>query len=130
MPADFQIALTAKPMRINPPAFAVVENFDRVEFPVEIASWLEDEYIHRRNSLAHGIQDILAWRWRAVEPEKHVAFGRLHELVRLSVLGFLSLPDEVIQDHSSLTGPRLQGFLDGLGPVDGEFSRRQKAWCE
>jgi hypothetical protein len=101
-----------------------------VGFPVEITIWLEDEYIYRRNSLAHGIQDILAWRWKAVNPEKHVVFGRLHELVRLSLLGFLSLPDEVIQNHSSLTGPGLQGFLDGLIPVDGEFSRRQKAWCE
>ena len=102
-----------------------------VGFPVEITSWLEDEYIHRRNSLAHGIEDILAWRWKAVDPEKHVAFGRLHELVRLSLLGFLSLYrtklSKIIQVS---TGPGLQGFLDGLIPVDGEFSRRQKAWCE
>jgi hypothetical protein len=101
-----------------------------VGFPAEIASWLEDEYIHRRNSLVHGIQDILAWHRKAVDPEKHVAFGRLHELVRLSLPGFLSLPDEVIHNHSRLTSPGLQGFLDGLRPVDGEFSRRQKAWCE
>lgn len=101
-----------------------------VRFPVEIAVWLEHEYISRRNSLAHGIQDILAWRSQAVEPEKLVAFGRLHELVRLAILGFLSLPDEVIHQHSSLTGSYLQHFLEKLGPADGAFIKKQRAWCE
>lgn len=74
--------------------------FSPLAFPVAIAGWLECEYISRRSKLDHGVQDILPWG--PVEPEKLAAFRRLHELVRLAILGFLCLPEEDLQAHSTL----------------------------
>ena len=99
-------------------------------FPFDVAAWLEKEYQARRNSLAHGVQDILPWSPRSLDPEKVKAFGRLHELVRLSVIGFLSLPDELIQNHSTLKGSKLGHLFDALRPGNGDLIAGQRAWCE
>jgi hypothetical protein len=101
-----------------------------IAFPFDVAAWLEEEYQARRNSLAHGVQDILPWSPSSLDPEKGKALGRLHELVRLSVIGFLSLPDELIQNHSMLNGSRLRDLLDTLSPVDGGLIAGQRAWCD
>lgn len=101
-----------------------------ISFPFDVAAWLEEEYRARRNSLAHGVQDILPWSPSSLDPEKVKALGRLHELVCLSVIGFLSLPDKLIQNHSTLNGSRLRDLLDTLSPVAGGLIAGQRAWCD
>ena len=108
----------------------VARFLEQIPLPFDVASWLQEEYIHRRNHLMHGVQNILAWRSEPLDREKVVAFGRLHELVRLSLLGFLSLPDHSIRQHSVLSGPPLRRFLDNLGPARGAFVDGQPTWCE
>ena len=88
-------------------ATRVASFLERIPFPFNVAAWLKDEYRSRRHKLMHGVQDVLAWGWPPIDEEKLVALGRLHELVRLAILGLLSLPAEVIREHSTLTG---QGF--------------------
>lgn len=109
------------------------------QFPMELAKWVEEEYIHARSKLIHGIQDMHPSGKQprqqgqvsvgGVDPTRTLAFGRLHELVRLSTLGFLSLPDEVIKEHSRKTGTHLQDLVEKLGPAEGEFINTQTAWC-
>jgi len=108
----------------------VASFLSRLPFPVNIEKWLEDEYIRRRSKLAHGIQDVLPWRAQSVEAEKFLAFGRLHELVRLSILGFLSLTDGILHEHSTQNGTRLQKLIDSLTPGNGPYLEGQRAWCE
>ncbi len=100
----------------------------RMPFPFDVASWLKDEYIKRRHGLMHGVQNILAWGWTPIDEEKLQAFGRLHELVRLSVLGFLSLPGDLIRQHSNLTGTQLRHFFDDLPAAGGSFFEGQRPW--
>jgi hypothetical protein len=109
-------------------------------FPPEISEWLEHEYIQGRSKLMHGVPDIHpSGRQPAqggqrteegTDTTRTVAFGRLHELVRLSVLGFLCLPDQIIKDHSGRTGTHLQNVIKNLGPAEGRFINGQRAWCD
>jgi hypothetical protein len=109
------------------------------QFPVELSKWLEQEYIHARSQLIHGVQDIHPSgkqpgqqgqvSVRGLDPAKAVTFGRLHEVVRLSILGFLSLPDQMIKEHSCKSGTHLQNLLEDLKPAEGEFINKQTAWC-
>jgi hypothetical protein len=110
------------------------------QFPADISAWLEHEYIHGRSKLIHGVPDIHPSGKQPAQVSQQsdertdttrtVAFGRLHELVRLSILGFLSLPDQTIKDHSSKSGTRLQDLIENLGPPGGEFVAGQTAWCD
>lgn len=101
-----------------------------IHFSFDVNSWLRDEYIHRRSKLMHGVQNVLAWGWDPISDENRMAFGRLHELVRLSLLGFLSLNDVQIREHSNLDGKRLQHILDELGTPEGGFLNDQFMRCE
>jgi hypothetical protein len=96
---------------------------------VTITEWLREEYKHRRGRLAHGVQDLLEWRWVEVSEEKIVALGRLHEIVRLSILGFLGMSDFVLTKHSALKGTYLQQFLERLELAHGSFLEGQRAYC-
>jgi hypothetical protein len=107
------------------------------EFPVEVSEWLEHEYIHGRSKLIHGVPDLHPSGTQVGQQSegrtdtiRTVAFGRLHELVRLSILGFLSLPDQTIKDHSATNGTRLQGLIENLGRANGEFITQQAIWCD
>lgn len=117
----------------------VAEFLSSVQFPMGISDWLELEYIHRRSTLIHGIPDVLPSGMRPTQQgqgdvptgnARALAFGRLHELVRLSILGFLSLPDQAISEHSASNGTRLQGLIENLGPAQGEFIAQQAVWCD
>jgi hypothetical protein len=110
------------------------------EFPAEMSEWLEHEYIHGRSKLVHGVPDIHPSGTQPTQvgqqnegrrdTTRTVAFGRLHELARLSILGFLSLPDQTIKDHSAANGTRLQGLIENLGRAHGEFIAQQAVWCD
>lgn len=109
------------------------------QFPTEISEWLEHEYIHGRSKLIHGVPDIHPSGKQptqsgqrtggATDTTRTVAFGRIHELVRLSILGFLCLPDQIIRDHSGKSGTHLQDLIEALAPAEGAFINTQTAWC-
>ncbi|TAJ29923.1 MAG: hypothetical protein EPO64_03465 [Nitrospirae bacterium] len=97
-------------------------------FPGSLNDWLQREYATGRNDLAHGVQDVVPWtRTRHSRAE---AFGRLHEITRLCILGFISLDNSGLALHSASTGQHLQHFLDALDPASGGFIDGQRFWCD
>jgi hypothetical protein len=92
---------------------------------VGICAWLEQHYLAERHSLAHGF-----WQFSSDTDRRDgrtQEFGMVHEIVRVSLLGFLSMaPDETAL--LNLTGKRLQRALDGLTPADGDFVKGQRMW--
>lgn len=96
-------------------------------FP-ELKDWLEKEYECGRNDLVHGVQDVVPWA-KDLSPEKAVALGRLHEITRLSILGFMSLGDNQLESLSKRSGKELQKELDSIVPPSGRFLEGQQMWC-
>jgi hypothetical protein len=96
-------------------------------FPEPLNDWLKREYEIGRNNLAHGIQDV-APRTRTRDGRIQ-ALGRLHEILRLCILGFISLDNAGLALHSTGRGPQLHNFLDALGPASGAFIDGQRYWC-
>ena len=97
------------------------------EFPESMDKWVGDEYINGRHKLAHGIHDA-TFRTK-LRPERHQAFGRLHEITRLSLLGFLSMDSEKLKELSKSSGNSLQKKLNNLSPASGYFLKAQKTWA-
>jgi len=91
-----------------------------------LESWLKSQYIHERSQLAHGIQDINPWI--KLRKSKHESYGKLHEIVRLCLLGFLSLRSSEITNLTKKTGNNLQQELDNLAPAKGTFVEGQFMW--
>lgn len=96
-------------------------------FPESKDNWIKDEYIKGRHSLAHGIHD--ATFGTKLRPERYQGFGRLHEITRLSLLGFLSMDSEKLKEWSMGSGNNLQKILDNLAPASGDFLKEQKCWA-
>lgn len=96
------------------------------DFPVPINEWLKDQYISVRNKLAHGVHD--ATLGSKLSPERKLSIGRLHEITRLVLLGFLSMDDESLNKLNNLSGQQLQVYLDNLNPATGDFITGQKCW--
>ena len=107
-------------------ACRVGEYLRQFEFPGSLRDWLEQEYKTGRSNLAHGVQEM-APRTKA-QGSRAEAFGRLHEITRLSILGFLSLDDGKLASHSTATGTELRGMLDSLGQAAGGFIEGQRFW--
>ena len=104
-----------------------VSNFlSNFPFPELMEKWIKDEYINGRNKLAHGIHDA-TFRSK-LGPSRHQAFGRLHEITRLSLLGFLSLGNEELSELCNGSGNSLQKALDKLSGASGAFLKNQKMW--
>jgi len=100
----------------------------RFPFPDSLNDWVEREYEQGRNNLAHGVQqDVVPWT-RTRNPRVE-AFGRLHEITRLSLLGFFSLDDQKLEALSSQSGTRLRSELDNLGQAIGRYIDGQRFWC-
>lgn len=98
----------------------------KFSFPENLEDWITKEYTLGRNKLAHGVHDAsLETRMRA---SRSVAFGRLHEITRLCILGFISMKGGELSSLSSMTGKGLQAQLDTLSPASGRFIRRQQMW--
>lgn len=92
---------------------------------IGIADWVEKNYRAERHSLAHG-----AWQFSpdtAHFNERTQDFGKVHEIARLSLLGFLSSDtNDLAILH--LRGTKLQRALDDLTLARGEFIRGQRMW--
>jgi hypothetical protein len=97
-----------------------------IQFPGSLSDWLEVEYRSGRSNLAHGVQDLVP-RTRT-QGNRAEAFGRLHEITRLSILGFLSVDDARLADLSNSTGTGLRNLLDGLGCASGRYIEGQRYW--
>ena len=96
-------------------------------FPESMDEWIKDEYINGRHKLAHGIHD--ATFGTKLRPERYQAFGRLHEITRLALLGFLSMDSEKLKELTKGSGNNLQRVLDHLTPASGNFLKSQKCWA-
>lgn len=106
-----------------------VSNFLRnFQFPESMEKWIKNEYITGRNNLNHGIHD--ATFGIALRPSKSQALGRLHEITRLSLLGFLSLDDEKLCELSNGSGSKLRNSLDQLSSASGTFLNNQQMWLD
>jgi hypothetical protein len=103
-----------------------VSNFLKPHDPRnELREWIHDEYKKGRNKLGHGNLPISPDDNAAEEKRK--SFGLLHEVVRLSLLGFLSM-ERGRWAGFSLTGAELQAWLEGLEPAQGRFIDEQFIW--
>jgi hypothetical protein len=92
-----------------------------------MADWIKDEYINGRHKIVHGIHD--ATFGVELRPMKYGAFGRLHEITRVSLLAFLSLDDKKLDELSKSTGKCLQNKLENLGSASGAFIINQRIWA-
>lgn len=99
----------------------------RIQFPFNVQSWLEDEYRNYRNKYAHGVLDISPKT--KIRESRQNAFGRLHEIVRLCLLGFLSLDGSILNDLNESGKRSLQRKLDTLSVATGKFLSGQSAFC-
>ena len=96
-------------------------------FSFNLQTWIEKEYRACRNKYAHGILDISP-KTKSRKPREE-AFGRLHEIVRLSLLGFLSLGDATLNDQNKSSKRSLQKNLDALPEANGKFLAGQSPYC-
>jgi hypothetical protein len=94
-----------------------------------VRDWLSEEYQKGRSQLAHGIQDVIPWGAK-LRPCNQEAFGRLHEITRLCMLGFISLPDGRLRSIGQASGTTLQNELKSLAPAGGRFLKHQRMWCD
>jgi len=94
-----------------------------------VEQWLENDYIHGRSQLAHGIGDVAPWE-KELHPRNKERIGRLHEMCRLCILGFMSLPDATLQSIGMASGTPLQNHLKSLAPACGPFLKDQRVWCD
>lgn len=91
-------------------------------FPMSLEDWLKDEYIHGRSKLVHGLQN--ATPGRKIQGTRYEAFGRLHEICRLAILGFMRFDNDKLELLSKSKGKE----LDTLDPANGRFLEEQRAW--
>jgi len=94
--------------------------------PMNMEDWLEREYINGRSNLAHGVKDMIPLT--GIRGANSTAFGRLHEITRLCILGFLSIDDMELDSLSRLKSTQLQQKLDNLSPATGRFLEGQRMW--
>jgi hypothetical protein len=99
-----------------------LENFN---FPNgNLYEWIKCEYINTRHKLAHGIHD--ATFGMKARSENYRKFGLLHEICRLSLLGFLSLDDSTLKKMSKANGKELQRIIETMSSIDGEILNNHK----
>ncbi len=102
-----------------------LQSFD---FTVDLESWIESEYARRRNSFAHGQHRVSPWA-PGTDPAPQ-AFGRLHEIARLCLLGFLCMDEARLQTLQRSKRGDLQCALSGLQSASGRFLEGQVAWLD
>ena len=91
-----------------------------------LEQWFGNEYKHGRSQLVHGIQDVKPHM--KIRSSKVNSFGKLHEIARLCILGFLSMDDKKLVSLSKKTGADLQKELDSLDTATGRFLEGQYMW--
>lgn len=98
---------------------------DNFNFPNgRVDEWIKNEYINTRHKLAHGIHD--ATFGMKARTDKYKKFGLLHEVCRLSLLGFLFLDDSTLITMSKANGKELQRIIEAMSPIDGTILKNHK----
>jgi hypothetical protein len=93
--------------------------------------WVGTEYQTGRHALIHGLLSAVPdERSLGQGPDVQGAppLGCLHELVRLSLLAFIDLPDEEIIAHNTLNKPKLTAWFEQLQPPSGASLTGQSPW--
>ncbi|MCX6834538.1 MAG: hypothetical protein NTW07_05285 [candidate division Zixibacteria bacterium] len=98
------------------------------EFSVNLDEWVRNAYVSERDQLAHGIHD--ATFDTEMRPNLIESFGRLHEICRLSLLGFLSMDNAELEKLEKSRGKALQALLDDRGPAAGDLVDNQRNWAK
>jgi len=99
----------------------------KLPFSFNLQSWIKEEYRTYRNKYAHGVLDISP-KTKSRKPREE-AFGRLHEIVRLCLLGFLSFDAITLNDIDKCGKRSLQKKLDALPEATGKFLAGQSPYC-
>ena len=97
-----------------------------VDFPVCLEDWVRDEYVNGRSTIAHGKYN--ASFGSGISPDRLATFATLHEITRLTLLGFLSLDDSTLRRLSKETGTALRNSLDELSSPSGHYLEDQRPW--
>lgn len=82
---------------------AFLSNYD---FGYHVTSFIEKRYHDTRNEIMHGEYDIVPWNCVPDAERNSVAmstFGLLLETLRLSILNFISLDDNLISSHTQIS---------------------------
>jgi len=95
------------------------------ETKFSIKDFIQNEYRSGRN-IVHGLQDISVFQ--KLNDEKKQKLGRLHEITRLCILGFMSMGNDNLQSYTSKTGPTVKKLLDNIKPACGKFIDGQRIW--
>ncbi len=91
----------------------------------DLSAWITKHYVQDRHRLSHGSWMFSIDYSRA--QERNIDFGMLHEITRISLLGFLSMnADEV--SFLNLHKNKFQQAIDNIKPANGEFLQGQKMW--
>lgn len=92
----------------------------------KMGEWIEDQYIRVRSQIVHGTYDS------KLQIEKDITgyqnYGILHEITRLSLLGFISLENDLLSKLSESSGVALQRTIDNLNSASGNYLTNQRIW--
>ena len=91
-----------------------------------IAELINDQYISERN-IIHGKQSLSSINQK-LSKEKYEIFGKMYEICRLSLLGFISMSDKQLEIYATDSNSRNNNRYNNMKPADGEFMLNQKFW--
>lgn len=97
-----------------------------IDLSVDIKDWVKSEYARRRSKFAHGHHSISPWS--PATDSAPQAFGRLHEVVRLCLLGFPGMDESDWNLLHVARRTNLQRALDALGNAKSDLITNQVAW--
>jgi hypothetical protein len=86
--------------------------------PLIISQFIKDEYDKQRNPIAHGKYNYSFYQ---DSEARNKSFGFLHEIVRLTILGFLSMDEELLKKLLYTKSTRLKEVMKEIGPAKGNF---------
>jgi hypothetical protein len=98
----------------------------RFDFSIDLEEWVQSEYTRRRSAYAHG--QHFAPPWKADTDPAPKAFGRLHEIARLCLLGFLGMNKQELLGLQNSKKGDVKRRLNDLPAASGPFLNGQGAW--
>jgi len=87
----------------------------------DIEGFVYSEYNRGDRNIVHGVQDISIFS--KLNEDKLNKFGKLHEITRLALLGFLSIGNDKLYNYYSKDIPN--NIFDNLIPASGDFMHGQ-----
>jgi hypothetical protein len=101
-----------------------------VRRPTRLRSWLSDAYKTTRNPLAHGFHEATFGGKRTTSVIRIRLLQRLHEVARVTLLGFLGFTDIELRTLLPADAGQIatQNAIDRVGGAPREFLREQRLW--